>query len=1137
VRWTDDGHLEYLGRVDHQVKVRGFRIELGEIESQLAAHEQVAQVAVVAREDGPGSHQLVAYVVPAERGETARDEEGEDRQVEEWQTVYDSLYREEAGQSAEFGENFAAWHSIYDGALIPLEQMHEWRSTILDRIGALRPRRILELGVGNGLILAHLAPGSEEYWGTDFSAEAIEALRAEVEAQPQLRDKVRLRAQAADVIDGLPKGHFDTIVLNSVAQYFPNADYLVEVLDKAVELLAPGGTVFAGDIRNLRLHRTLSTAVELHRYQPEKGLDAVRRAVAQAQVMEKELLVDPEFFAALAERNPDIAGADILVKRGTHHNELSRHRYDVVLRTAPAAGPAAGPTETVLRWELDVAGTEVLAELLRTQRPDALRVTHVPHRGLAGEVAALRALDAGEDADAVLAALHHTGGGLDAEELYELGERLGYRTAVTWVPGADDGAMEVLFEAPGTDPGGPGTLAGAYRAAEHHGAGPAAYTNNPVATRAVGALVASLRGYLAERLPEYMVPAAFVPLELLPLTPSGKLDRRALPAPDFGARSSGRQAATDREAALCELFAEVLGLATVGADDSFFDLGGDSILSIQLVSRARQAGLVITPRDVFEHKTVQALAAAAGTLEEAVVEEAGAGIGPVPLTPIAHWLRERGGPIDGFNQSMLLQVPAGMQPDHLAGALQTVLDHHDALRLRLHTAADATWSLEVTEPGTVRADEVLRRTDATGLAGEELFAVLRTEGARALAELAPAEGRMVRAVWCDAGPDRPGRLLLLLHHLVVDGVSWRILLPDLQAAYEALTAGRTPGLEPTGTSLRTWATRLTALAAERHAELPLWKRVVEGADPCLTDRPFDPEHDLAGSLRHLTVTLPTETTSGVLTAVPALYQAGVADVLLTGLALAVARRRQAAGQNAQAGLLLDLEGHGREESVLSGVDISRTVGWFTSMYPVRLGLGPVDLDAALAGGPAAGTALKQVKEQLRALPDNGIGYGLLRHLDAATAAELTGGATPQLGFNYLGRYATAEDESPAADWMRAPEGAELGASGGDPAMRLSHGLEITCYTQDRADGPRLVTTWAWPEGLLAETSVRALADAWFQALAALVAHAQSPAAGGFTPSDITLVNLSQDEIDAFENALADELDLDAELDADTETWS
>ncbi|MCB5182201.1 condensation domain-containing protein, partial [Streptomyces antimicrobicus] len=626
---------------------------------------------------------------------------------------------------------------------------------------------------------------------------------------------------------------------------------------------------------------------------------------------------------------------------------------------------------------------------------------------------------------------------------------------------------------------------------------------------------AALRDHLAAVLPSYMVPAAFVALDALPLTANGKLDRKALPAPEAAA-TAGRAPRTAVEEQLCALFAEVLGLPEVGADDGFFDLGGDSIVSIQLVSRARKAGLLFTPRDVFEHKTVEALAAVAGTVAEAVHEDEDAGIGEVPATPIIRWLAEQGGPVDRFNQSMLIQVPAGADEERLLRAVQALLDRHDVLRMRLGKDADG-WTLTVPERGAVTARSVVTRVPLTAEDAQGVAEAVGEHAEAAWDRLAPEDGVMVQAVWFDAGPDRPGRLLLVAHHLVVDGVSWRILLPDLAEAWQRAGDGDVPALDPVPTSFRTWANRLAeeARKPERVEELALWTGVLGRPEAPLGGRPLDPAVDTRGTARTLTLALEPEHTAPLLTTVAAAYHANANDVLLTGFALAAADWQRGLGRTG-AGVLIDLEGHGRED-IVEGADLSRTVGWFTSLYPVRLTAGRLDRDHL--SGARLGEALKQVKEQLRAIPDNGVGYGLLRYLNPRTETVLAAHAHPQIGFNYLGRMgsAGAADEGPAGrDWEAAPEAGGLGG-GADDAMPLPHPLEVNSLTQDGPDGPRLVATWTWADGLLTEEQVRALGEGWFAALRALAEHAGSPAAGGHTPSDLPLVSLNQHEIDGLED--------------------
>ncbi|MFE1930389.1 non-ribosomal peptide synthase/polyketide synthase [Streptomyces sp. NPDC059474] len=633
----------------------------------------------------------------------------------------------------------------------------------------------------------------------------------------------------------------------------------------------------------------------------------------------------------------------------------------------------------------------------------------------------------------------------------------------------------------------------------------------------------ALRAHLATALPEHMVPSAVVVLDALPLTLNGKLDRRALPAPVYGGtpEADRRGPRTEREKTLCGLFAEVLGLDGVGIDDGFFDLGGDSIMSIQLVSRARRAGLELAVRDVFEHRTVAALADIATETVRVAAEEPGADVGEVPLTPIMRWFLERGGPADQFNQSRLVQVPAALRHEQLRSAVQSVLDHHGALRARLTAAPERR--LEIREPGAVDAASLVHRVAAAGLDEPAQRDLVRRETEAARERLDLDAGRLVQVVWFDRGADNPGLLLLLIHHLVVDGVSWRILVPDLAEAYRAVSTGRAPELQPVGTSLRHWAQRLAEAAARpaRAAEAAWWQEVLRPGDPLLGSRALDPARDTYGSAAHLTVTLPVAVTEKLLTRVPSVFSAEVNDVLLTAFALAWARWRggRDAWSPGAAGTLLDLEGHGREEDIVGAVDLSRTVGWFTSLYPVRIDPGAVDLTDAFAGGPAAGEAVKRIKEQLRAVPDKGIGYGLARHLNPGTAPGFTGLPEPRVAFNYLGRFQVADAEEAGSatvpDWTVLASAAGIG--GTDPRVPLAHPLELNARTDDGPRGPELAATWTWAEGILDRTAVATLADLWFQALTALTEHAERPDAGGLTVSDVSLSLLSQDEIELLED--------------------
>ncbi|MFH8470695.1 amino acid adenylation domain-containing protein [Streptomyces sp. NPDC017991] len=647
-----------------------------------------------------------------------------------------------------------------------------------------------------------------------------------------------------------------------------------------------------------------------------------------------------------------------------------------------------------------------------------------------------------------------------------------------------------------------------------------------------GFTAGELRGFVAQRLPDVMVPAAFVVLDALPLNPNGKLDKAALPAPEFKG-GVYRAPSTAREQILAGLFAEVLGVERVGVDDDFFALGGDSIQSIQVVSRGRAQGVDVGTRDVFEYRTAAALAEiseARGPSDAGPVpaEPDGDGTGWMPLLPVASWIRDWGPGFDRFLQAMVLELPAGMDRSRLTATLGAVLDRHDLLRCRLAprpgeesggTGTGGTGLL-VAPPGTVDPDGLLRRVACDGRWEQEPWReTLLGELDAAAERLAPAAGTVAQFVWFDAAQG-PGRLLVVLHHLVVDGVSWRILMPDLAAAWQAVRDGATPELRPVATSVRRWTHALAEEAARPHrtAELELWQSIVAGPDPVLGTRRLDPAVDVISTVRETRVELPVPVTEALLSAVPAAYHGGVNDGLLAALALALARWRLGRGID-EPSALIRMEGHGREEGVAPGADLTRTVGWFTSVFPVRLDLAGVDLADAFAGGPAAGTVIKRVKEQVRAVPDKGIGYGLLRFLNPDTAEALRAHPVGQIGFNYLGRFSAADmpEEFRGLGFTQVTDVAELADldAAQDPRMPAPAELDINATVTDTPEGPRLAARFTAPEGVLDPAEVAELAQLWCAALKGLARHIATPGAGGLTPSDVPLVRARQSDLDAW----------------------
>ncbi|WP_084495105.1 amino acid adenylation domain-containing protein [Nocardia shimofusensis] len=632
--------------------------------------------------------------------------------------------------------------------------------------------------------------------------------------------------------------------------------------------------------------------------------------------------------------------------------------------------------------------------------------------------------------------------------------------------------------------------------------------------------VVELQRYARESLPPHMVPAVIMPMESMPTNAFGKVDRAALPEPEFSSAPAGRPPATPKENLIAGLFCEVLGARQVSADDSFFALGGDSILSIQLVARAKAVGVNFSTQDVFDQKTVAALAATATESGSGpgLPELPGGGVGAMPLSPIMHAMLERGH-FDRFAQAALVTLPDGVRRGDLVRALQAVLDHHDMLRAVLRGAKSVDRFVDVLEPGSVAAETLLTDVRLERRDAAEVDAHLQAAADR----LDPARGVLVQAVRLrstestsarssadhEHGPDL---LWLVVHHLAVDAVSWRNLLADLGHAWCQVEEGGEPLVGAPATSMRRWLHGLVEQAPRRRAaELEWWKDVLAPGDRLLGSRRLDPRRDVGATAGTVRTRVPADVTEAVLTTVAARYHGGANDPLLTALVLALSEWRRERG-TAVAGELISLEGHGREEQAVPGADLGATVGWFTTRFPIRLDLRGIDLDEAFAGGPAAGLAIKRVKEQLRAVPDNGIGFGMVRRLDPRGAAELAGAPEPQISFNYLGRVGV-RDRSGA--WAPTPEFDAL-TSTTDPRMALPAVVDVNAIAEDGPDGLELEATWEFAAQILSAAEVEELADLWVQALRALARHVRSESAGGYTPSDFALVEVTAEDIDAWQ---------------------
>ncbi len=852
---------------------------------------------------------------------------------------------------------------------------------------------------------------------------------------------------------------------------------------------------------------------------------------AAVRLLPRERVVNMEALAEELESATVLHAVPVLMRQLAHHLGVHRRRPLPGVRLAFVGGdavppdlveemrgvfPAAevrvlyGPTESAVvcashpvpgRPEREMIGSPLPnARLYVRERGGAPAPTGVPGELLVGGAGVARGY-LGRPEPTAERFVPDPYGGESGARLYRTGDR------ARWLP---DGTLEFLgrldhqvkVRGYRVEPG--EVEAALERLPEVREAVVVARADAPGDRRLVAYLVAAdggrvpspseLREHLKRSLPEQMVPSAFVALEALPLTPTGKVDRRALPAPERSGRGAGYVAPrTPLEELLARVWAGVLGMERVGVEENFFEIGGDSILSIQVVARARQAGVAITPRQVFERQTVAALALAAARGTDAAPAASWPARGEVELAPVQHrFFEEVAGERHHFNMAMLLRPRETLEARALERALAAVLDHHDALRMRFEER-DGTWTQRYAGPDgrspLARLDlSRLREADRRGAAGRAAAALQ--------ASLHLARGPLLRAALFERGGGEQ-RLLLLAHHLVTDGVSWRILLEDVQAACEQAARGATVALPAKTTSYQRWTAKLVEHARRGgfDAELPYWEgRGREPVAPLPVDLPDG--RNTRSSVRHVAVSLDEADTRALLFEAPRAYGTQINDLLLAALVRAFAR------WTGEPRLRVELEGHGREE-VFPGVDLSRTVGWLTAVHPLLL-----DLTGAADGEEA----LLRVREQLTRLPGRGIGYGALRYLaPPGVRAALAALPAPQVSFNYLGRFDRAVSDDAFFAGVAEPVGP---TAGGDGERR--HLFEVDGVVE----GGRLRVTWSYGEALHRRETVESLAAGFLDELRALAAHCAAAGEPRAAPADPapgagegTAAGLSADELE------------------------
>jgi amino acid adenylation domain-containing protein/non-ribosomal peptide synthase protein (TIGR01720 family) len=830
-----DGNYNYLGRIDDQVKIRGFRIELGEIQSLIADHPAVAEAYVTTYERGEDDKRIVAYVVPkdgasdlvlADAACAAPSPEGiGETHVGEWKQLYDELYARSAdAPETDDTFNIAGWNSSYTGAALSATAMKEWVDHTVRQVLQRAPSRVLEIGCGTGLLLVRIAPHTTAYWGTDVSSVVVDMVGRFAARTPGL-GHVKLFHAAADELDRVPFGaeRFDAVVLNSVVQYFPGSEYLARALVAAADRVSPGGFIFVGDVRNLRLLEAFHASILLAQSRGALDARALRERVARRMAGEEELVLDPDFFWALRQRIPRLTHVEVRPKRGVCRNELTRFRYDVLLHldTPPVAATDVvwGPGNVSLlelRARLGQQGGPALGlrgiPNARLQAPaEAAALLHDPPASPVGFLEKLRRRVGDHDGASAAADPEP---GLDPEELHQLAEALSLEVALDWSRGGADGTFDAVFRRPPPA----STRLGGNPAAARGPAPPVALfgvapdrraqrrANDPLRGRLERRMEGELRRRAQERLPDYMVPASIMVIDKVPLTGNGKVDRRALPVPaaphDLDVAHVDPR--TGEEEILASVFAELLGAERVGVHESFFDLGGHSLLATQVVSRIRTVfGVDLPLRTLFEAPTVAGLGAAVQQLRASAgaalpdLTAPGERVAPLPLSSAQErmWILDRieetRSPI--YVIPLLLRLRGALHAEALRASLETIIRRHEALRTSFPLAGQQPVQA-IGDDLTVDLPPAEDLVHPAGATEPEILALIRQQaGLEVSRPFDLFRGPLLRArLFRIADADHV--LVLTLHHIVSDGWSVGVLARELATGYNALRAGREPSL-------------------------------------------------------------------------------------------------------------------------------------------------------------------------------------------------------------------------------------------------------------------------------------------------------------------------------------------------------
>lgn len=943
-RYLPDGNIEFIGRSDRQIKLRGFRIELGEIEAVLSRHKAVSGCVVSCREDEPDQKKIIAYVVP----KSAHNDAGASiEKVSRWQELYDKTYAK-TDELTDPIFNITGWNSSYTGQPIPAIEMREWVQGAVDHILTFDPKSVLEIGCGTGLLLFQLAPRCEKYLGIDFSSVALDYIRSKLTDLQDTRSRVTLLQRMANELGDVPDQAFDTVIINSVVQYFPNIEYLVDVLTQALKKVSPCGRIFLGDIRSLPLLQAFHTSVQLHQAADGTLVSQLRQHIQREIAYEDELVIDPAFFAALRRVMPRITSVQISPERGKADNELTRFRYHVVVHVDGQTEQSA--QMEWLNWQENGLTLQRLTELLSESTHDVVGIRSVPNARVACDVAVVRRLATMSGTEPVRelrkALAEEIANGVDPVELWTLAEKVPYHVEVSWASPDADGSFDVIFR--------------------HHRCGnrpmgiapedaePLSwreYANEPLKLQHSDQLVPELRSFVQTKLPEYMMPSTFVFLERFPLTPNGKIDRPALPAPESvtpDVQASYSAPRTMVEELLAGIWCEVLRLESVGIEDNFFELGGHSLLATQVNSRMRETLRVDLPlRVMFEAPTIASLAERIERERRAHVVELQPirrvdRSAPLPLSFAQRrlWFLEQLNPgTSAYSNPIAFRITGGLDVLALQQALNEIIRRHESLRTTFRSYNGIT--VQVILP-PCKLDMPIIDLEHLAEAEREAEALrLVTDESQKLFDL--EKGPLLRGLLVRLREDKY-ILSLTTHHIISDGWSLSVLIRELNELYAACQNGEPAHLAALDIQYADFAAwQLSALeSGQLKSQLAYWKDQLSGGLPVLelpTDRPRGPVQTSNGTYQ--LVGLPASLTHSL----KALSRREGTTLFMTLLA----------------GFQVLLGRYTNQDAIIVGspvanrnrAQLENLIGFFVNMLPLR---------TDLSGDPSFVDVLKQVRD-------------------------------------------------------------------------------------------------------------------------------------------------------------------------------